>query len=34
MDKETILDGRQAHLGPSLSLSYQEPLQIVRGWGQ
>jgi len=33
MDKETILAARQAHLGPSLSLSYQEPLQIVRGWG-
>jgi 4-aminobutyrate aminotransferase-like enzyme len=34
MDKQTILAGRQAHLGPSLSLSYQKPLQIVRGWRQ
>ena len=34
MDKATILAQRQDHLGPSLSLSYQEPLQIVRGWRQ
>ncbi|MFN2179165.1 MAG: aminotransferase class III-fold pyridoxal phosphate-dependent enzyme, partial [Candidatus Promineifilaceae bacterium] len=32
--KEEILDQRQAHLGPSLSLSYRRPLEILRGRGQ
>ena len=32
--KETILARRQHVLGPSLSLSYQEPLQMMRGMGQ
>ncbi len=34
MSKEAILAGREAHLGPSLSLSYEKPLQIMRGSGQ
>ena len=34
MSKEEILAQRQAHLGPSLSLSYRRPLEILRGWGQ
>src|SRR5262249_15197358 len=29
-----LLSRRRAHLGPSLSLSYSEPLHIVRGWRQ
>lgn len=29
-----ILERRQRHLGPSLSISYQKPLTIVRGWRQ
>jgi 4-aminobutyrate aminotransferase-like enzyme/Ser/Thr protein kinase RdoA (MazF antagonist) len=29
-----ILQSRRAHLGPSLSISYQKPLTIVRGAGQ
>ncbi len=33
-DKAALLAGRAAHLGPSLSISYQKPLQIVRGWQQ
>ncbi|MFZ1397684.1 MAG: aminotransferase class III-fold pyridoxal phosphate-dependent enzyme, partial [Candidatus Promineifilaceae bacterium] len=32
--KEEILALRQKHLGPSLSISYQKPLHIVRGQGQ
>jgi 4-aminobutyrate aminotransferase-like enzyme len=32
--KEEILEVRQKHLGPSLSISYQKPLHIVRGQGQ
>lgn len=32
--KAAILQKRQQHLGPSLSVSYQEPLKIVRGTGQ
>ncbi len=31
---EEILSLRQKHLGPSLSISYQKPLHIVRGQGQ
>lgn len=31
---ETTLASRQAHLGGNLSLSYREPLKIVRGWRQ
>ncbi len=31
--KEVIQDFRKAHLGRSLSLSYEEPLEIVRGVG-
>ena len=34
MSKEAILARRRAYLGPSLSLSYQKPLEIVRGRGQ
>ncbi|MCB9458475.1 MAG: aminotransferase class III-fold pyridoxal phosphate-dependent enzyme [Anaerolineaceae bacterium] len=29
---QDILDTRQAHLNPSMSISYQEPLKIVRGY--
>jgi 4-aminobutyrate aminotransferase-like enzyme/Ser/Thr protein kinase RdoA (MazF antagonist) len=32
--REEILQLRRQHLGSSLSLSYQQPLQIVRGWMQ
>ena len=32
--KEDILDLRRRHLAPSLSISYKEPLHIVRGAGQ
>jgi 4-aminobutyrate aminotransferase-like enzyme len=32
--KAEILARREAFLGPSLSISYQKPLQIVRGWKQ
>ena len=32
--KEDILDLRRSHLAPSLSISYKEPLHIVRGAGQ
>jgi len=31
---EGILAARRAHLGPSLSISYKKPLQIVRGYRQ
>ncbi len=31
--KEDIIDYRKKHLGKSLSLSYQQPLKIVRGQG-
>ncbi len=31
---DEILAVRRRHLGPSLSVSYQEPLKIVRGWMQ
>ena len=31
---DEIRDLRQEHLGPSLRLSYREPLHIVRGWKQ
>ncbi len=34
LSKDAILDSRQAHLGPSLSISYKKPLKIVRGWMQ
>lgn len=33
MNKDAVLRSRQRHGGPSLSLSYQEPLMIVRGEG-
>lgn len=29
-----LLEARQRHLGPTLSISYREPLKIVRGVGQ
>ena len=32
--KERLLEERRAHLGRSLSISYAEPLKIVRGRGQ
>ena len=31
---EQIRAARAAHIGPSLSISYREPLHIVRGWMQ
>jgi 4-aminobutyrate aminotransferase-like enzyme/Ser/Thr protein kinase RdoA (MazF antagonist) len=31
---ERLLEERRHHLGPSLSLSYRRPLEIVRGWMQ
>ncbi|HIB52677.1 MAG TPA: aminotransferase class III-fold pyridoxal phosphate-dependent enzyme, partial [Candidatus Marinimicrobia bacterium] len=34
LDNKEILDLRSKHLGPSLSVSYDEPLHIVRGEGQ
>ncbi len=34
VSKAEILVKRQAHLGPSLSLSYRRPLEILRGRGQ
>lgn len=34
MSIETILTKRAQHLGPSLSISYRQPLKIVRGWRQ
>ena len=33
-NKDDILDLRRSHLAPSLSISYKEPLHIVRGAGQ
>lgn len=32
--RETLLQRRNQIIGPSLSLSYEEPLHIVRGYGQ
>ncbi|MGA3187377.1 MAG: aminotransferase class III-fold pyridoxal phosphate-dependent enzyme [Bryobacteraceae bacterium] len=32
--KEETLAGRRAHLGGNLSISYDEPLKIVKGWKQ
>ncbi len=29
-----LLAARRAHLGPSLSISYDQPLHIIRGWRQ
>jgi 4-aminobutyrate aminotransferase-like enzyme/Ser/Thr protein kinase RdoA (MazF antagonist) len=29
-----LLERRRRHLGPSLSISYREPLHIIRGWRQ
>jgi len=29
-----LLATRRRHLGPSLSISYRQPLHIIRGWGQ
>lgn len=34
LDAPTILGLRQAHVGPSLSVSYRQPLHIVRGYMQ
>jgi 4-aminobutyrate aminotransferase-like enzyme len=31
---EEALEARRRHLGPSLSVSYRQPLKIVRGWMQ
>ncbi len=33
-DKAAILYGRKQHLGPNLSISYREPLHILRGYKQ
>jgi 4-aminobutyrate aminotransferase-like enzyme/Ser/Thr protein kinase RdoA (MazF antagonist) len=30
---DDLLQRRRRHLGPSLSISYRQPLHIVRGWG-
>ena len=32
--KEETLAARQAHMGGNLSISYDEPLKIIRGWKQ
>lgn len=32
IEKETIRDGRRAHFGGNLNLSYSDPLMLVRGW--
>ena len=34
LDKNSILSLREKHLSTSLSLSYAEPLHIIRGEGQ
>ncbi len=34
LNQTELLAARQQHLGPSLSVSYQKPLKIVRGAGQ
>ncbi|MCB9079723.1 MAG: aminotransferase class III-fold pyridoxal phosphate-dependent enzyme [Anaerolineaceae bacterium] len=34
LSRRDILDRRQKHLGRSLSVSYRNPLKIVRGWRQ
>ena len=34
LPKAALLTRREEHLGPSLSISYKEPLEIVRGWQQ
>jgi len=34
LDRNEIFKLRKAHLGPSLSMSYDEPLHIVKGFGQ
>ncbi len=31
-DKHAILQGRQAHFGGNLSLTYDDPVMLVRGW--
>ena len=31
-DKQHVLEGRKAHFGGNLSLSYADPLMLVRGW--
>ncbi|APG48826.1 aminotransferase class III-fold pyridoxal phosphate-dependent enzyme [Phaeobacter porticola] len=31
-DKSTILAGRRAHFGGNLSLTYSDPVMLVRGW--
>ena len=34
LDSDRILDLRRKHLGPSLSIAYRTPLNIVKGWKQ
>lgn len=34
LSKQEILNRRHRHFGPNLSISYQEPLKMVRGWRQ
>ncbi|MFO7683285.1 MAG: aminotransferase class III-fold pyridoxal phosphate-dependent enzyme, partial [Chloroflexota bacterium] len=34
LSKREILDRRHKHFGPNLSISYQTPLKMVRGWRQ
>ncbi len=34
LPKTALLSNRAEHLGPSLSIAYQKPLEIVRGWRQ
>ena len=34
METASLSERRRKHLGPSLSLSYRQPLHIVRGWMQ
>jgi 4-aminobutyrate aminotransferase-like enzyme/Ser/Thr protein kinase RdoA (MazF antagonist) len=33
-DHQTIIDYRKQHLGPNMSMSYQQPLKMVRGYKQ
>jgi 4-aminobutyrate aminotransferase-like enzyme/Ser/Thr protein kinase RdoA (MazF antagonist) len=33
-EKRDLLADRRKHLGPSLSISYSQPLHIIRGWRQ
>ncbi|MEY8840079.1 aminotransferase class III-fold pyridoxal phosphate-dependent enzyme, partial [Cribrihabitans sp. XS_ASV171] len=32
LDRREVLEGRMAHFAPNLSLTYDEPVMLVRGW--